>query len=55
MARLKEQRQKERLNAHGLDVDAILTVRLVEARDLKPMNITGGSDPYGVLKFGNQQ
>jgi Ca2+-dependent lipid-binding protein len=40
------------LNNYGLDEDAILSVRIVEARDLKPMDITGKSDPYIVLKFG---
>lgn len=43
------------MNAHGIDVDAILTVRLVEARDVKPMDFNGKSDPYAVFKFGNQQ
>lgn len=51
--KLKEQRQKERLNAYGLDEDAILSVRIIEARDLTPMDITGKADPYCVLRFGN--
>ena len=42
------------MNNYGLDEDAILSVRIVEARDLKPMDITGKSDPYCVLKFGGQ-
>lgn len=43
---------RERLNAYGLDEDAILSVRVIEARDLTPMDITGKADPYCVLKFG---
>ena len=55
MAKLKEQKMKERTNVHGLDEDAILSVRVVEARELTPMDITGKSDPYVILRFGNQQ
>jgi len=54
VGKLKETRQRERLNNYGLDEDAILSVRVVEARDLKPMDITGKSDPYCVLRFTNQ-
>jgi hypothetical protein len=51
ISKLKEQRQKERLNNYGLDEDAILSVRVVEGRELAPMDITGKSDPYVVLRF----
>jgi len=53
--KLTEQKQKERVNAYGLDLDAILTVRVVEARDLMPMDLNGKSDPYVVLKLGSMQ
>ena len=53
ITKLKEQRIKERLNASGIDEDAILSVRIVEARELKP--IGGKADPYCVLRFGGQQ
>ena len=53
LSKFKEQRLKERLNSYGIDEDAILSVRLVEARDLTPMDITGKADPYCVLRFGN--
>ena len=53
MVKLKEQRAKERLNQHGLDDDAVISVRVVEARDLTPMDIQGKADPYCVLTFGN--
>lgn len=52
LAKLKEQKQKERLNSYGLDDDAALSIRVVEARDLMPMDYTGKSDPYCILKFG---
>jgi C2 domain len=54
LVKLKEQKARERVNAYGLDIDAQLSVRVVEARDLMPMDITGKSDPYVVLRFGNQ-
>ena len=53
LEKLKEQRKKERLNSAGIDEDAILSVRVVEARDLTPMDISGRADPYCILKFGN--
>lgn len=34
---------------------SILTVHVVEARDLKPMDMDGTSDPFVVLKIENQQ
>ena len=41
------------MNSYGIDEDAILNVRLVEARDLTPMDITGKADPYALLRFGS--
>ena len=41
------------MNSYGLDIDAVISARVVEARDLTPMDITGKSDPYVLLKFGN--
>jgi hypothetical protein len=52
LVKLKEQKAREKVNAYGLDLDALLSVRVVEARDLMPMDITGKSDPYVVLKLG---
>ena len=54
LVKLKEQKAREKVNAYGLDLDALLSVRVVEARDLMPMDITGKSDPYIILKLGNQ-
>lgn len=53
MEKLKEQKAKERLNNYGLDDDAVLQIRVVEARDLMPTDITGKADPYVILKLGN--
>jgi hypothetical protein len=44
---------KERTNVYGLDEDAILSVRVVEGRELSPMDISGKSDPYVILRLGN--
>ena len=34
---------------------SILTVHVVEARDLKPMDMDGTSDPYVILQIENQK
>lgn len=39
----------ERLNDYGIMHGSILTVHVVEARDLKPMYMDGTSDPYVIL------
>ena len=36
-------------------VGSFLTVHVVEARDLKPMDVDGTSDPYIVLEIENQR
>lgn len=54
MLRLKEQRLRERLNGYGIDIDAAVSVRVVEARNLIPMDMNGKSDPYVVLTMGSQ-
>lgn len=52
LTKLREQKAMERINQYGLDDDALLQVRVVEARDVKPMDFTGKSDPYVVLRVG---
>jgi Ca2+-dependent lipid-binding protein len=37
-----------------LDDDAVLQVRVIEGRDLMPMDYTGKSDPYVVLQLGKE-
>ena len=54
MSKLQDQKSKERINEYGLDVDAILQVRVVEGRDIMPMDITGKSDPYVVMQLGKE-
>lgn len=54
VVKFKEQRQKERLNNFGLDEDAGLSVRIIEARELKALSLTGAADPYVILKLGGQ-
>lgn len=34
---------------------SILTVHVVEARDLKPMDMDGTSDPYAILEIEDQR
>lgn len=42
------------MNEYGLDDDAVLQVRVIEGRDLMPMDMTGKSDPYVVLQLGKE-
>jgi len=55
LVKFRDHKVKERLNAYGNDHDATLSVRVVEARDVMPMDINGKSDPYVILRFANQQ
>lgn len=48
--KLKEVRRTERLNEFGIMEGSMLTVNVIEARELKPMDLDGTSDPYVVLR-----
>ena len=39
----------ERLTSEGISENATIYITLLEARDLKPMDYTGTSDPYVIL------
>eukprot|EP00349_Pseudokeronopsis_sp_Brazil_P003802 CAMPEP_0202962732 /NCGR_PEP_ID=MMETSP1396-20130829/6808_1 /ASSEMBLY_ACC=CAM_ASM_000872 /TAXON_ID= /ORGANISM="Pseudokeronopsis sp., Strain Brazil" /LENGTH=172 /DNA_ID=CAMNT_0049683485 /DNA_START=106 /DNA_END=624 /DNA_ORIENTATION=- len=52
--KLKELKKNERISKYGIDEDAVLSVRVVEARDLIQTELIGRSSPYVQLKFGNQ-
>lgn len=43
------------MNEYGIMHGSILTVHVVEARDLKPMDMNGYSDPYVVLQIEDQR
>ena len=45
----------EQLNEYGIMHGSILTVHVVEARDLKPMDMDGTSDPYVILQIEDQR
>jgi Ca2+-dependent lipid-binding protein len=44
----------ERFNKHGICTDAVLKINIIEGREIMPMDMTGKSDPYVVLKMGDQ-
>jgi Ca2+-binding EF-hand superfamily protein len=46
---------KEELNKNGVATDANLNVILLEARELKPMDFNGKSDPYCVFSINGGQ
>jgi Ca2+-dependent lipid-binding protein len=43
------------LNEYGIMHGSILTVHVVEARELKPMDMDGTSDPYVILHIEDQR
>ena len=45
----------ESLNANGVSTTATLSITLLEARDLKPMDFNGSSDPYVVFRLDNHK
>ena len=62
--RLKEVRRSERLNNNGMQSTlrdagimegSMLTVTLLEAKELKPMDYDGTSDPYVILQLSKQK
>lgn len=46
---------KEELNKNGVATDATLNVILLEARELRPMDFNGKSDPYCVFSINGAQ
>lgn len=38
------------MNKYGIMENSVLTVSVIEARDLKPMDYDGNSDPYVILE-----
>mgnify|MGYP000926628667 CR=1 FL=1 len=44
----------EVVNKYGIMENSVLTVSVIEARDLKPMDFDGVSDPYVILECAGQ-
>lgn len=53
--KLRQVQASEQLNEYGIMHGSILTVHVVEARDLKPMDMDGTSDPYVILQIEDQR
>lgn len=53
--RYKEAKAIERTNNHGIMEGSYLTVRIIEARNLKPMKEYNSSDPYVVISIEGQK
>jgi len=45
----------EQLNEFGIMHESVLTVHVVEARDLLPLDMDGTSDPYVILQIEDQR
>jgi len=52
--KLDDVQKTERQNEYGIMYGSILTVHVVEARDLAPMDMNGSSDPYVRLMIEEQ-
>ena len=53
--RYKEAKAIEKQNEYGIMEGSYLTVRVIEARNLKPMNDDNTSDPYAVISIEGQK
>lgn len=53
-AKLKEIQGTEQINAHGIMIGSVLTVTIIEARDLRASRITGGINPYVEVSIEEQ-
>lgn len=53
--KLQEAEKLERNNANGIMIGSVLTCHVREAKNLKPMNMRGKSDPYVVLTCERQR
>jgi Ca2+-binding EF-hand superfamily protein len=47
--------KNEELNENGIAHDANLNILLLEARELKPLDYDGTSDPYCIFSMGDQE
>ena len=54
-AKLEEVRRTERLNSYGIMDDSILTVDVIEAKELVALDWDNSSDPYVILTSGANQ
>lgn len=53
--KLREVEKTEKLNNKGIMIGSILTVHVVEARDLKPISSYEGLTPYVELEIEGQR
>ena len=51
---LQEAMRTEVVNKYGIMENSVLTVSVIEAQDLKPMDLDGVSDPYVILECAGQ-
>jgi Ca2+-dependent lipid-binding protein len=47
--------KEERMNENGVSTTSTISIQVLEAKDLKPMNIDGYCDPYVQLSMNNSK
>ena len=53
--RKMNENKNEIINDKGISQNAILNISVLEARDLKPMDSMGRSDPYALISLDEQR
>lgn len=53
--KLNEISQTEQMNAYGIMVGSVLTVTVIEARELRSTRLTGSANPYCILSIEGQR